>query len=133
MGQRTLASSFAAWLGHMQQVRQAKQAMQQVAARMANRHQAAAFYAWQDIAEQQHHARETAHSFMLRFQQASKVTAGTSCLFRLSRKQLCLSWLAAYVSLVVEETLASLAAAPRWDLLWQNMSGPMCVHALCQL
>ena len=85
MGQRTLASSFAAWSGHMQQVRHAKQAMQQVAARMANRHQAAAFYAWQDIAEQQHHARETAHTFMLRFQQASKVTAGTSCLFRLSR------------------------------------------------
>ncbi len=47
--------------------------MQQVAARMANRQLAAAFYAWQENAQQQLHARQTAHKLMLRFQQASQV------------------------------------------------------------
>ena len=79
MSQRGLASTFAAWSEQTLQMRSARQAMQQVAARMANRQLAAAFYAWQENAQQQLHARQTAHKLMLRFQQASQViTAATS-------------------------------------------------------
>lgn len=78
MSQRGLASAFAAWSEQTLQMRGARQAMEQVAARMANRQLAAAFYSWQENAQQQLHARQTAHKLMLRFQQASQViTAAT--------------------------------------------------------
>ena len=77
--QRTLATSFAAWSEHTVDMQHAKQAMQQVAARLANRQLAAAFYAWQDTVQHQRHARHVAHKIMLRFQQASKVPKAISC------------------------------------------------------
>ena len=76
MSQRTVAGAFAAWSDHTLQMRGAKQAMQQVAARMVNRQIAAAFFAWQETAHQQHHAGQAAQKMVLRLQQASKVTAG---------------------------------------------------------
>ena len=72
MGQRTLATSFAAWSDHMHHMRAAKQAMQQVAARMTSGQLAAAFYTWQEAAQRQQQAMMTAHKLMLRCQQASQ-------------------------------------------------------------
>ena len=74
MGQRTLASAFAAWSDHSLQMQSAKQAMQQVAARLTNRQLSAAFYAWHEAALQKQHAVQSAHKVLLKLQQGCKVT-----------------------------------------------------------
>ena len=51
----------------------AKQAMQQVAARLTNQQLSAAFYAWHQAAQQRRHAVQSAHKILLRFQQGCKV------------------------------------------------------------
>lgn len=73
MGQRTLASAFAAWLDHTVQMQSAKQAMRQVAARMTNRQLAAAFYAWHEATTQKQHAVQSAHKALLKLQQGCAV------------------------------------------------------------
>ena len=73
MGQRTMASAFAAWSDHTLQMHSAKQAMQQVAARLTNQQLSAAFYAWHQAAQQRRHALQSAHKILLRLQQGCKV------------------------------------------------------------
>lgn len=73
MGQRTMASAFAAWSDHTLQMQGAKQAMRQVAARLTNQQLAAAFYAWHEAALQKQHAVQSAHKVLLKFQQGCKV------------------------------------------------------------
>lgn len=73
MGQRSIASAFAAWSDHTLQMQRAKQAMQQVAARLTNRQLSAAFYAWHEATLQKQHAAQSAHKVLLRFQQGCKV------------------------------------------------------------
>lgn len=74
MGQRTLASAFAAWSDHTLQMQSAKQAMQQVAARLTNRQLSSAFYAWHEAALQRQHAVQAARKVLLKLQQSCKVT-----------------------------------------------------------
>lgn len=73
MGQRTLATAFAAWSHHTLQMQTAKQAMRQVAARLTHQQLAAAFYMWHEAAMQKQHAVQSAHKVLLKFQQGCKV------------------------------------------------------------
>lgn len=73
MGQRTLASAFAAWSDHTLQMQRAKQAMRQVAARLTNKQLAAAFYAWHEAVLQKQHAVQSAHKARLKLQQGCMV------------------------------------------------------------
>lgn len=73
MGQRTIASAFAAWSHHTLQMQSAKQAMRQVAARLTSQQLAAAFYTWHEAAMQKQHAVQSAHKVLLKFQQGCKV------------------------------------------------------------
>lgn len=74
MGQRTLANAFAAWSDHTLQMQSAKQAMQQVAARLINRQLSAAFYAWHEAALHKQHAVQSAQKVLIKLQQGCKVT-----------------------------------------------------------
>ena len=74
MGQRTLASAFAAWSDHTLRMQSAKQAMRQVAARLTNQQLSAAFYAWHEAALQKQHAVRSAHKVLSKLQQTCKVT-----------------------------------------------------------
>lgn len=73
MGQRTLASAFAAWSDHTLQMQSAKQAMQQVAVRLTNQQLSAAFYAWHEAALQKQQAVQSAHKVLSKLQQTCKV------------------------------------------------------------